>query len=114
MNGGLRRGLISVLEHRATTERRAAMRYDEKDRESRNVEDKRGEGGGMGFPGGRGGIGCKPMWSAVPLCAGCHALQHNKSHLAIMTTERWLELADKYLSMFRQEQATSSHKEEPR
>ena len=32
------------------------MRYDEKDRESRNVEDKRGEGGGMGLPGGRGGI----------------------------------------------------------
>jgi hypothetical protein len=30
------------------------MRYDEKDRESSNVEDRRGQGGGFGFPGGRG------------------------------------------------------------
>jgi predicted metalloprotease len=32
------------------------MRYDDKDRESTNVEDRRGEDGGMGFPMGRGGI----------------------------------------------------------
>ena len=34
------------------------MRYDQKDRESENVEDRRDEGGGGGFrfPGGRGGI----------------------------------------------------------
>lgn len=34
------------------------MRYDDKDRESSNVEDRRGQGGGRGFnfPGGRGGI----------------------------------------------------------
>ncbi len=33
------------------------MRYDDKDRESSNVEDRRGEGGGgFGFPGGGGGI----------------------------------------------------------
>ena len=33
------------------------MRYDEQDRESTNVEDRRGERGGFGFPGGRvGGI----------------------------------------------------------
>jgi predicted metalloprotease len=31
------------------------MRYDEQDRESTNVEDRRGERGGFGFPGGRGG-----------------------------------------------------------
>lgn len=30
------------------------MRYDEQDRESKNVEDRRGQGGGFGFPGGRG------------------------------------------------------------
>ncbi len=30
------------------------MRYDQNDQESKNVEDRRGEGGGMGFPGGRG------------------------------------------------------------
>jgi predicted metalloprotease len=39
---------------------RAAMRYDQNDRESKNVEDRRGEddgsGGGFPFPGGRGGI----------------------------------------------------------
>jgi uncharacterized protein len=28
------------------------MKYDQNDRESQNVEDKRGEGGGFGFPGG--------------------------------------------------------------
>jgi uncharacterized protein len=34
------------------------MRYDESDRESSNVEDRRGQaGGGFGFPGGRGGRG---------------------------------------------------------
>lgn len=33
----------------------AAMRYDEQDRESKNVEDRRGQGGGFGFPGGGGG-----------------------------------------------------------
>ena len=32
------------------------MRYGDEDRESSNVEDRRGEGGGMRFPGGRGGI----------------------------------------------------------
>lgn len=33
------------------------MRYDQNDRESKNVEDRRSEGGGgFGFPGGRGGI----------------------------------------------------------
>ncbi len=32
------------------------MRYGEEDRESKNVEDRRGEGGGSPFPGGRGGI----------------------------------------------------------
>ncbi|MEQ1652359.1 MAG: neutral zinc metallopeptidase [Hyphomicrobium sp.] len=34
------------------------MRYDQNDSESKNVEDRRSEGGrgGMGFPGGRGGI----------------------------------------------------------
>ncbi len=30
------------------------MRYDERDQESRNVEDRRGQGGGFGFPGGGG------------------------------------------------------------
>ena len=30
------------------------MRYDDKDRESKNVEDRRNSGGGFGFPGGRG------------------------------------------------------------
>ena len=30
------------------------MRYDERDRESENVEDRRGQGGGMQFPGGGG------------------------------------------------------------
>mgnify|MGYP000863167834 CR=1 FL=1 len=30
------------------------MRYDEQDRESGNVEDRRGQGGGFGLPGGRG------------------------------------------------------------
>ncbi|MGL4396407.1 MAG: KPN_02809 family neutral zinc metallopeptidase [Hyphomicrobium sp.] len=30
------------------------MRYDEQDRESKNVEDRRGQGGGFQFPGGRG------------------------------------------------------------
>ena len=33
----------------------ATMRYDEQDRESKNVEDRRGQGGGFGFPGGGGG-----------------------------------------------------------
>jgi predicted metalloprotease len=33
---------------------RFAMRYDENDRESKNVEDRRGEGGRFGLPGGRG------------------------------------------------------------
>ncbi len=32
------------------------MRYDQNDRESSNVEDRRGEGGGFGFPGGGRGI----------------------------------------------------------
>jgi uncharacterized protein len=32
------------------------MRYDQNDQESKNVEDRRGQGGGFGFPGGRGGI----------------------------------------------------------
>ena len=33
------------------------MRYDQNDRESKNVEDRREEGGGgFPFPGGRGGI----------------------------------------------------------
>ena len=32
------------------------MRYGDEDRESKNVEDRRGEGGGFPFPGGRGGI----------------------------------------------------------
>lgn len=32
------------------------MRYDEHDRESKNVEDRRGQRGGFGFPGGRIGI----------------------------------------------------------
>ena len=32
------------------------MRYGEEDRESKNVEDRRDEGGGSPFPGGRGGI----------------------------------------------------------
>lgn len=32
------------------------MRYGDEDRESSNVEDRRGEGGGFPFPGGRGGI----------------------------------------------------------
>ena len=30
------------------------MRYDDQDRESKNVEDRRGQGGGFGSPGGRG------------------------------------------------------------
>jgi predicted metalloprotease len=33
------------------------MRYDDNDRESKNVEDRRGEGGGGGSPFGRGGMG---------------------------------------------------------
>lgn len=33
------------------------MRYDDKDRESSNVEDRRGQRGGFGFPGGAGGGG---------------------------------------------------------
>ncbi|MFN3743125.1 MAG: neutral zinc metallopeptidase [Hyphomicrobiaceae bacterium] len=33
------------------------MRYDESDRESSNVEDRRGQGGGFNFPGNRGGRG---------------------------------------------------------
>ena len=32
------------------------MRYGDEDRESKNVEDRRSEGGGFPFPGGRGGI----------------------------------------------------------
>ena len=32
------------------------MRYGDEDRESKNVEDRRGQGGGSPFPGGRGGI----------------------------------------------------------
>jgi predicted metalloprotease len=32
------------------------MRYDDKDRESSNVEDRRGQGGGFPFPGGGGGF----------------------------------------------------------
>lgn len=32
------------------------MRYDDQDSESSNVEDRRGRGGGFGFPGGGGGI----------------------------------------------------------
>lgn len=50
--------------------------------------------------GGRGGIGIKPKFSAVPCCHNCHSKQHTKSHLAIMPTEMWLELADKYLEKF--------------
>lgn len=38
------------------TIQRLAMRYGDEDRESSNVEDRRGQGGGMRFPGGRGGI----------------------------------------------------------
>lgn len=33
---------------------RSPMRYDQQDRESSNVEDRRGQGRGFGFPGGRG------------------------------------------------------------
>ena len=47
------------------------MRYDDKDRESSNVEDRRGQGGGRGFnfPGGRGGGGIQ-----IPIGGGGFSL----------------------------------------
>lgn len=50
--------------------------------------------------GGRGGIGMKPRWSAVPCCGDCHHRQHQHGHSSIMPTEMWLELADNYLKRF--------------
>ncbi len=51
--------------------------------------------------GGRGGIGMKPSFSAVPLCGGCHHIQHEKGHSSLMPTERWIELADYYLETWK-------------
>lgn len=53
--------------------------------------------------GGRGGIGIKPLFSAVPLCANHHMAQHGKGHESIMNTDAWLKLADDYLRTFSQQ-----------
>lgn len=39
---------------------------------------------------GRGGMGMKPLFSAVPLCHQHHHQQHTKGHLSLMTEEEWL------------------------
>lgn len=46
---------------------------------------------------GRGGVGMKPPYSAVPLCSQCHGLQHNKSHEIYGNKEWWINKADFYL-----------------
>jgi len=50
---------------------------------------------------GRGGMGQKPLFSAVPLCRTCHMQQHTQGHSSIMPSEQWIELADFYLRMWK-------------
>ncbi|MGF1650560.1 MAG: neutral zinc metallopeptidase [Hyphomicrobiaceae bacterium] len=46
------------------------MRYDDKDRESRNVEDRRGQRGGFGFPGGMRRPGGQGRQIRIPMGGG--------------------------------------------
>jgi hypothetical protein len=49
---------------------------------------------------GVGGIAQKPVFSAIPCCGGCHAIQHSKSHLAFGDVDFWLSLKEKYLKLW--------------
>ena len=51
--------------------------------------------------GGRGGTGIKPLFSAVPLCANCHGIQHSKSHETYGDKDFWLGKADEYLNKWK-------------
>lgn len=53
--------------------------------------------------GGRGGMGQKPLFSAVPLCATCHNIQHNQSHESIAKSDWWLDKADYCLDLWESE-----------
>lgn len=49
----------------------------------------------------RGGIGQKPLFSAVPLCARCHHTQHTQSHESIATSDWWISQADSFLEKWK-------------
>lgn len=53
--------------------------------------------------GGRGGVGMKPLFSAVPACRFHHDWQHQHGHLDLMPTDEWLRLADEYLAEWKAE-----------
>lgn len=46
------------------------------------------------------GIGCKPLWSAIPLTREEHLLQHQIGQYAFMPREWWEEKTSYYLSLF--------------
>jgi hypothetical protein len=51
--------------------------------------------------GGVGGIACKPIFSACPMCASCHKMQHDKGHEVFGGKDFWLELKEYYLKKYR-------------
>lgn len=43
------------------------------------------------------GVGCKPQYSAIPMCHDCHMMQHNKGESALGGKEKFDMLRAKYL-----------------
>ena len=52
---------------------------------------------------GRGGVGCKPLFSAVPLCWFHHGEQHQMSHTVHGNKSWWVRQADLHLSRWEKE-----------